>query len=345
MLSLRSENLHAQSLPITTTWLLSACMEARGKQELWVRQKPEVIAALREQAIIQSVESSNRIEGVTVDKIRLRPLIVGKARPRDRSEEELVGYRNALRWIFSAKRSLPIQEKTILRLHEMAQGGHSGDAGKWKKRDNEIIEMLPNGERRVRFVTVPAKQVPTTIKQLCQSYQELCEADEIPSLLLVATFVFDFLCIHPFRDGNGRVSRLLTSLLLQEQGVIASRFVSLERMVEESKEEYYAVLEQCSRDWHEGENEILPWWNYFLGILRRAYAEFEQRVETAGNTGKTELVIQAIQRQIGCFTLAEIAAECPSVSTPLVKKILATMKKEGRVKLTGRGRGARWELI
>ena len=345
LLSMRPEKLDRANLPVTSVWLVSECMEAKGKQDLWLRQKPEVIKALREQSIIQSAESSNRIEGVTVDQSRLRPLLIGKARPRDRSEEEVVGYRNALRWIYEAKRKIPVQTKTILRLHELAQGGHCGDAGKWKSRNNEIIELLPNGERRVRFVPTPAKEVPKAIEHLCQLYADQCNAGSIPPLLLVATFVFDFLCIHPFRDGNGRVSRLLTTLLLQQHGFAVGRFISLERLIEESKEDYYAILEQCSQKWHSGENSLLPWWNYFLGIVRRAYSEFENRVENAEEAGKTQLVRQAVERQVGQFTLAGLQAECPSASAPLIKKILGEMKKAGKVQLTGHGRGAKWEQI
>jgi len=344
LLSLRPEKLRASPLPVTSAWLVSECMEAKGKQDLWLRQKPEVIAALREQAIIQSAESSNRIEGVTVDEGRLRPLLVGKARPRDLSEEEVVGYRNALRWMYKSKRSIPLNAKTILRLHALAQGGHSGDAGTWKRKNNEIIELLPNGERRVRFVPTPAKQVPGAVTQLCQLYADLLAEEQVPVLLLTATFIFDFLCIHPFRDGNGRVSRLLTTLLLQEQGFEVGRFVSLERLVEESKEDYYTILETCSQGWHRGENELLPWWNYFLGIVRRAYNEFASRVEKADEIGKTELVRHIIEQQTGSFSLAELRAECPSASTALIKKVLGEMKRTGRVKLTGHGRGARWEL-
>jgi Fic family protein len=331
-------------LPITSSWLLSSCMEAKGKQDLWLRQKPEVIAALREQAIIQSVESSNRIEGVTVERDRLRPIIVGNSRPRDRSEEELVGYRNALRWMFSAKRAIPVTPKTILRLHSLAQGGHSGDAGKWKARDNEIIELLPNGERRIRFTPTPAKQVPKAMEKLCRAYGDLCAEGQVPPPLLAATFVFDFLCIHPFRDGNGRVSRLLTTLLLQEHGFLVGRFLSMERLIEESKADYYDILETCSNGWHESKNELLPWWNYFLSILHRAYQEFSERVENAEGMGKAELVRQTITRQIGPFTLADVHAECPSVSSQLIKKVLSELKNSGEVKLAGHGRGAKWTL-
>lgn len=268
-------------------------MESRGKQDLWMRQKPEVLEVLREQAIIQSAESSNRIEGVTVAAGRLRPLVIGRARPRDRFEEELAGYRAALVWIFSRKSAVTITPDVLRRLHALAHGGASGDAGEWKKRDNEIIEILPNGERNVRFVPVSAKETPATVEGLCRRYRLASDEERVPPLLIVATFVFDLLCIHPFRDGNGRISRLATSLLLQSQGFQVARYISLERLIEERKEEYYQVLKRCSQGWHEGKNEIIPWWNYFLSTLRSAYKEFERQVESVGaRPAKSELVRQ-----------------------------------------------------
>jgi Fic family protein len=321
-------------------------MEARGKQELWIRQKPEALAVLREQAIVQSAESSNRIEGITVAANRLRPIVIGKARPRDRSEEELGGYRAALDWIFSRRNRVAITPDVIRRLHALAQGGSSGDGGEWKRRDNEIIEILPNGERNVRFVPVSARKTPATVEMLCRSYREAGDDERVPSLLILATFVLDLLCIHPFRDGNGRVSRLVSSLLLQSQGFMVARYISLERLIEDSKEEYYRVLKLCSQGWHEGRNEIVPWWNYFLSTLRRAYKEFERQVESAGaRPAKSDLIRKTVLGQVESFTLADLAAQLPVASSQLVKKILAEMKKAGRVRLVGRGRGARWEVV
>ena len=334
------------TVPIGTGWLLGACMEARGKQDLWIRQKPEVLEVLREQAIIQSAESSNRIEGVTVAPNRLRPLLFGKARPRDRSEEELAGYRVALNWIFSRKAPVTISAAIILRLHALAQGGSSGDAGAWKQRDNEIIEILPSGERSIRFVPVSAKKTPAAVEMLCRRYSNLIDGQRVPPLLIVATFVFDLLCIHPFRDGNGRVSRLMTSLLLQLHGFQVARYISLERLIEESKEEYYRVLKLCSNRWHEGKNEIIPWWNYFLGVLRNAYKEFERQVESIeARPAKSDLVRQTILAQVEPFTLADLAAQLPAASPQLIKKQLAVMKRQGQVRLLGRGRGARWNVV
>lgn len=347
MLTLDPHRLEDATVPLGTAWLLAACMEAKGKQELWTRQKPEVLAVLREQAKIQSVESSNRIEGVTVPADRLRPVVLGKVRPRDRSEEELAGYRRALDWIFSRKREVPMTPRVIRKLHAVAQGGpwgkESGDAGEWKKRDNEIIEVVPNGERKVRFVPASAKETPRRMDRLCKNYEQACAAERVPPLLVVATFVFDLLFIHPFLDGNGRVSRLITTLMLESHGFRVARYVSLERMVEESQAEYYRVLGQCSRGRHEGKNDILPWWNYLLGVIRAAYKDFELQLQSvSARPAKSDLVRRMVLAQVGQFTLADLAAQLPSVSTQLIKKVLAQMKRAGQTRLVGRGRGARW---
>ena len=264
MVTLQARRLEEMTLPLSTGWLLSACTEAKGKQDLWMQQKPEVLEALREQAIVHSAESSNRIEGVTVSRERLRPLILGRVRPRDRSEEEVAGYRKAIDWIFTRKRREAIDSRVIQHLHSLAQGSMSADAGHWKQKDNEIIEILASGERRVRFKPTSARETPRAVGQLCRNYEAACEAERVPALLLAATFVFDLLCIHPFRDGNGRVSRLVTTLLLLQNGFEVVRYISLERLVEESKREYYRELERCSAGWHENRNEIVPLWNYLL---------------------------------------------------------------------------------
>lgn len=346
MLSLDPKRLAEISIPVGTGWLLGACMEACGKQDLWMRQKPEVLEVLREQAIIQSVESSNRIEGVTIPAERLRPVVVGKVKPRDRSEEELAGYRKALEWIFSRKREVSVIPAVIQRLHALAQGGFSGDAGEWKKRDNEIIEILPNGERKIRFIPTSAKDTPKTMDALCRNYRIACDDQRVPPLLIVATFVFDLLCIHPFRDGNGRVTRLATTLLLQAHSFQVARYVSLERLVEQSKEDYYSVLAECSQGWHEGKNELMPWLNYFLSMLRRAYKEFERQMEsTKARPAKSDLVRQTVLAQVEKFTLGDLAVQLPSTSTQLIKKILSELKNQGKIRLVGRGRGARWEII
>lgn len=311
-----------------------------------MKQKPEVLEVLREQAIIQSAESSNRIEGVTIPADRLRPVVLGKAKPQDRSEGELAGYKQALDWIFSRKRQVSLTPKVIQRLHAMTQGGFSGDAGKWKERDNAIIEIFPNGERKVRFVPTSAKDTPKTIDSLCRRYREAIEEESVPPLIIIATFVFDLLCVHPFRDGNGRVSRLASTLLLEAHGFKVARYISLERLIEQSKEDYYHVLAECSYGWHEGQNIIVPWLNYFLSMLRLAYKEFEQQVESAQTRpAKSDLVRQTVLSLVEQFTLGDLAAQLPAASPQLIKKVLAELKKEGKIRLAGKGRGARWEVI
>ncbi len=346
MKKLTTHRIESFDLPVATAWLLSECMQARGKQELWMQQRPEVLQVLWEQAVVQSVESSNRIEGVSIAADRLRPVVLGKARPRDRSEEELVGYRKALDWIFSRKRRVEFSPEVVLKLHALAQGGMTGDAGRWKSKNNEIIEILPNNERRVRFVPTSASETPDAMKSLCSAYQYARENEQIPVLLTIATCIFDLLCIHPFRDGNGRISRLATTFLLIQEGFSVCRFISLERIVEERKEEYYKVLAQCSKGWHNGKNDITVWWSFFLSVLRNAYGVLAQKVEgKTSSAPKGDMVRRVINDQVGSFSLSEIATQIPGVSLSMIKKTLMTMKKEGTVKSTGRGRGALWEVV
>lgn len=345
MRTLNQNRLMKITIPISTSWLLGACMEYRGKQDLWMQKKPEVLAVLREQAIIQSVESSNRIEGVTIPSHRLRPVILEKSRPKDRSEEELAGYKRALDWIANCRHTVKITPKVIQKLHEFSQGGFSGDAGQWKSKNIEIIEILPNGNQKIRFVPTSPKETPEAIDSLCKEYHCILEDGQIPILLNIATFVFDLLYVHPFRDGNGRVSRLVTTLLLQTNHFNVVSYISLERLVEQNKTEYYEVLEKCSQGWHEGKNDIIPWWNYFLSTLRQAYKEFEQKVDSINKQSvKTELVKRMIFQQLAPFTLADISTQLPSTSRQLIKKVLSDLKNAGRLRLTGKGRGAVWEI-
>jgi len=280
---------------------------------------------------------------VTVAPDRLRPLVLGQAKPRDRSEEEIQGYRKALSLIHTSWSSLTVQPALLRRLHRIAQDG-SGDAGEWKAIDNEIVELRPGAPPRVRFRPTSAKETPKAIEELCRLYAHSTQQDGIPSLIAVAVLVFDFLCIHPFRDGNARVARLLTLVGLYRCGYEVGRYISLERLVEDSKEDYNGVLEQSSKGWHEGRHELVPWLNYFLGILRRAYRLFEER---AGQTkvprgAKTALVEAAVASFEGDFTLADLERESPGVSRDMVRRVLRSLQKAGRVTCLGRGPGALW---
>ncbi len=263
------------SFPLGTVWLLTDIAEAKGRQDLHAQRPPETLTALRENALVQSVESSNRIEGVTVASDRLRPLVLENARPRDRSEEEIQGYRRALELIHSQSPDLAITPDLLQRLHALIQEG-SGDAGQWKRVDNEIIELREGAPPLVRFRPVGVAETPAAVEELCLLYRHAVNQSLAPPLVAAAALVLDFLCIHPFRDGNGRVSRLLTLLALYQHGYEVGRYVSLERIVEESQADYYEALRVSSQGWHEGRHDLIPWLNYFLPVLKRAYRELEK---------------------------------------------------------------------
>jgi Fic family protein len=225
MMTFRNHRLRDFAVPMSTAWLLNDIVEAKGKQELYTRQSPQMLKALREMALVQSVESSNRIEGVTVAPDRLRPLVLGHARPKDRSEQDIAGYCRALHLIHTEAETLPITLDLLRRLHQLCQEG-SGDAGQLKKVDNDIIELRPGAAPIVRFKCVSAKATPTAVDELCLVYRYAIDQDQIPPLVAIGALVLDFLCIHPFRDGNGRVSRLLTLQALYQHGYEMGRYIA-----------------------------------------------------------------------------------------------------------------------
>jgi Fic family protein len=346
MNSFRNQRLRDHTLPMSTAWLLNDIAEAKGKQELFTRQSPQMLKTLREMALIQSTESSNRIEGVTVAADRLRPLVLGNTKPRDRSEQEVQGYRLALNEIHTRHEKLPITPDTLKRLHALCQAA-SGDAGQFKRIDNEVVELRPGAAPVIRFKCVSAKQTPAAVDELCLLYRHALDQDNIPPLFAIAALVLDFLCMHPFRDGNGRVSRLLTLLALYQHGYEVGRYISLERLVEESKEDYYEVLNHSSQHWHKGRHELTPWMNLLLAVIRRGYAEFEQRAENVKSKrgAKAELVIAAIRRQLGDFQLSEIERACPGVGREWIRSLLSDLKTAGEVSCRGKGPAARWRYL
>lgn len=345
-MSFRGERLAKFAIPTSTVWLLTDVAEAKGRQGLYARQAPQILRALREQALIQSAESSNRIEGVTVEPDRLRPLVVGNVPPRDRSEVEVQNYRRALDLIHSRADEMPVTPDVLRLLHRTAQEG-AGDAGEWKRTNNEIVELRPGAAPRVRFRPVAPEQTPAATDELCLTYRHVLEQQKVPPLVVAAALVLDFLCIHPFRDGNGRVSRLLTLLTLYHHGYEVGRYISLERLVEESREEYYEALHRSSVDWHEGRHDLLPWLNYFLAILYRASREFEERAGHVKSPpgAKTALVQAAVNNFAGRFSLGDLEHACPGVSRDMIRRVLKDLQKAGRVECLGRGRTAQWQKI
>lgn len=323
---------------------LRALGQFRGREDLFRRQAPDVLATLREAAVIESAESSNRLEGVTAPRDRIEALVLRPAAPRDRSEEEIAGYRDALRLIHESASHMAFSANVILQLHGMLYRYHPGAGGRWKMAPNEIVERNADGSlRRVRFVPVPPVATPGAVEQLTTGYARAADEQREP-LVLVPLAILDFLCIHPFADGNGRMARLLTLLLLYQAGYEVGRYISLERIVEESKQTYYESLEASSQRWHDRRHHPLPWMSYLWGVLVRAYREFEERVGTirGGRGAKTDLIEQAVGRRTRSFAITDIEAECPGVSRDMVRHVLQRLRDEGKLVVQGTGRGARW---
>ena len=343
MSSFRGGRLAGSALPVSSVWLMTDIAESKGRQDLYARHAPQLLEVLRQTALVQSVESSNRIEGVTVAPDRLVPLVIGNAEPRDRPEEEIRGYRRALDLIHTSASDLPVTPDLLRRLHRLIQEG-SGDAGQWKQVDNEIVELREGAPPLVRFRPVSVAETPAAVEELCLSYRHTLNQSEAPPLLAIAALVFDFLCIHPFRDGNGRVSRLLTLLALYQHGFVVGRYVSLERLVEEARADYYEVLRRSSEGWHGGKHDLLPWLNHFLAILKRAYRELEERTgELQRPRGaKTALVESAVAAFPAEFSLADVERASPGVSRDMVRRVLQRLQRESRVECMGLGPGARW---
>ncbi|MFH1776640.1 MAG: Fic family protein [Candidatus Omnitrophota bacterium] len=332
-----------KNLPVATSWYLADLGEARGMQELFTKQTPQKLKALREHALIESTISSNRMEGVEVGQGRIGTVLFGRSQLRDRNEEEVRGYRNALRIIHEQGKQLSITEETICKVHYLARG-EIGDAGKYKKKDSDIIEKYSNGHERVRFKTIKATETPVFMTELTTMWDRCLMERWIHPLVAMAGFNLDFLCIHPFRDGNGRVSRLLLLLQLYQAGYEVGRYISLEKLIEQNKERYDETLEESSQHWHEGKHDPWPYVNFLLFILKLAYNEFKQRaIQIKSPRGaKTELVKEVIDSFTGDFTLSTIEQKCLSVSRDMIRRVLRMLKKAGKVECLGRGPGAIW---
>jgi Fic family protein len=330
-------------IPGATTWYLADLGEFRGKQELYTHQAPQRLKTLLEHALIESAVSSNRLEGVDVDPGRVRNLLASpKPLFRDRDEEEVRGYRDALRMIHEQGADLALTEETILLLHRLTRG-QIWDAGCYKTRDSDIIERYPDGRERIRFRTVPASETPQAMTSLLHEWGRCIDERWVHPLIAMAAFNLDFLCIHPFRDGNGRVSRLLLLLQCRRQGFEVGRYISLERLIEQEKERYYQTLEQSSQNWHESAHDPWPYVNFTLSMLKMAYQEFVERVGhiQAPRGAKTEMVLSALARLPREFTVAQLEQATPGVSREMLRHILREQKGKS-IECIGRGPGAKW---
>jgi len=322
---------------------LRAIGEYKGKEELYSKQSPDALEKLLESAVIESAECSNRIEGVTAPHERVKMIVEANAKPQNRSEQEIAGYRDVLNLIHQSHEDIPLSENVILQFHSMLYRYTTVKSGFWKKMDNEIVEKKSDGTKIVRFKPVPAKDTPAFMNKTIEFYNDNIKESKIDPLILIPLFVFDFLCIHPFQDGNGRIARLLTLLLLYQSGYRVGKYISLERITESSKDSYYDSLESSSTGWHGGKHDIFPWLNYFHGTLLAAYKEFEKRVGVfKGKGSKQDQVKAAINRFIKPFSILDVEKVCPNVSRDMIRKILRELRDAGHVEATSMGRGAKW---
>lgn len=331
------------SVPASVGWYLNDLGVAVGKQQLFTRQSPQKLKVIREHALIESAVSSNRIEGVEVDQKRIGTVLFGRQKFKDRNEEEVHGYRKALDLIHTKAQNLLILEKTVLDLHALSRG-EIWDAGKYREKGADIIERYSDGRERVRFRPPAAAKVPAAMGELIQAWNDCMQQRWVAGAVALAAFNLDFLCIHPFRDGNGRTSRLLLLLSCYHIGMEVGRYISLERLIEQNKERYYETLEISSKGWHEGKHNPWPYINHILFILKSAYVEFERRVgETAEPRGaKADIVRAAVQKQLSEFRIVDIERECPSVGRDWIRRMLVEMREEGLLESSGRGPAARW---
>ena len=343
MRSLQAQYLRRLTFSSDELSVLKKIGEYKGKQELFQHQTPEILESLKKIAIIESTKCSNRIEGVTAPDERIEALVLHSTTPQNRSEQEIAGYRDALDVIHESAPHMTLSSNVILQLHSTIYRYMSDSGGHWKLADNEIVEKSADGIiRRVRFKAVGAVETPQAVEDLAQGYKAAIH--EYEPLVVIPLAVLDFLCIHPFDDGNGRVARLLTLMLLYHFDYQVGRYISLERIFEESKETYYETLERSSQGWHQGKHNAMPWLAYFWGALLRAYHEFEERVGTIRTSrgSKTDQVRKAVERKIVPFSISDIERDCPAISRDMIRLVLRQMKAEGSITPQGKGRGAKW---
>lgn len=321
--------------------LLTKIHEYKGEQRLFVEAHADELEHLMEVAKIQSTEASNRIEGIYTSDERLKLIALDKTMPKTRNELEIAGYRDVLNTIHDSYEHIPIKPSIILQLHRDLYkfgGGESG--GKYKLSDNVIAEADSDGNKRVRFQPVASWETPEAMEKLCNAFEEIVTEEAADPLLVMPMFILDFLCIHPFNDGNGRMSRLLTLLLLYRSGYIVGKYVSIEKLIEVSKDTYYEALQTSSLQWHEGENNYEPFVRYMLGVVLNAYREFSSRVKllSTSELSKPERVREIIKETIGTITKTEIMKKCPDISQVTIQRALTDLVARGEITKIGGGR-------
>lgn len=343
--SFRDLGKHFDLIPAAINRQLSGIDVARGRQEAFAHQHPAALESLKQIALVQSVEASNAIENIRAPKKRLEELVAQKTIPRNRSEAEIAGYRAVLDTIHSSAEHIPFTSNVVRQLHRDLYQFAAQPGGNWKSSDNLVTEERPDGSVAVRFTPVSAYETPAAMDELHRRLGESWHADQHHRLLLAGVYALNFLVIHPFADGNGRMSRLLTLLLLCRGGYGVVRFISIERLIEESKETYYEALAGSTEGWHQDEHDLRPWLSYLLGVVTAAYREFELRAEavTARRGSKAELVKAFVRSNISdAFTFAEVKRAAPGVSDEYIRQVLRELRDARIIEGTGAGRGAAW---
>lgn len=321
--------------------MISKLHEYRGRQDLFIEAKSDVLSSLLDLAVVQSTGASNRIEGIYTSEQRLEEIVLKNAKPHTRSEGEIAGYREVLSMIHESHDYIQPRPNIILQFHrDLYSFGIKESAGTWKNSDNQITEIDSDGNKHIRFQPATAFDTPQYIEQLCDQYIDGINKEVYDPLLLIPMFVLDFLCIHPFNDGNGRMSRLLTLLLMYRSGYKVGKYISIENIIEKSKETYYKVLLESSIGWHENENTYIPFVKYYLGIMLRAYQDFEERVYhlNSSQLTKAQRIEEIFNKKIGKITKKNISELCPDISLVTIERTLSKLVKEGHIEKVDSGR-------
>ena len=332
------------SLPVNIYNTIAKIHEYKGKQELYVKNYPDVLDKMIDVAKIQSTKSSNAIEGIYTNDARLNELMNKKTEPRNRNEEEIAGYRHVLDIIHENYAYIEFNKNDILTLHnQLYSYSYVNYKGKFKTLDNTIMEVDALGNRKVRFQPVSSFETENYFDKMVGAYKKAVEAN-IPALILIPVLIHDFLCIHPFDDGNGRMSRLLTLLLLYKFGYFVGRYISIEMLIEDSKESYYEELKRSSEKWHTGENDEIPFIRYMLGVLLKAYEECDDRFNLIGNEKLTspERVLSVIQMSLEPLSKKDIMILCPDISQRTIERALKELYDNSKIKQVGSGRSTKY---
>lgn len=320
--------------------LISAIYKEAGKQELYLKQRPEELEKLVEIAKIQSTASSNAIEGIVTTSTRIRQLVEEKTTPKNRDEQEIAGYRDVLSIIHESFDAIPLTRNYILQLHKILYSHmYNPMAGQTKNAQNYISATYPDGHTEILFTPLAPFETPEALDRICEEYNKVIGNMDLEPLIAISVFIHDFLCIHPFNDGNGRMSRLLTTLLLYRSGFYVGKYISLEAKIAKSKDLYYDALLRAQHGWHEGIEDVVPFIKYLLGTILAAYKDFEDRFAIVEEKlPAIEMVRKASQNKIGRFTKQDIRELCPSLSLSSVEGALRKMVADGELKREGAGK-------